>query len=106
MLAFSREIITIERVTQCVRRFTTFNASSELPSDLEDAILFWINKVCVTVQQNVDKTQTGPDGSDTSQKVLDMSLCLRKPTIWVPTRSETNQPVQSQKMVRGWKFWI
>ena len=23
-----------------------------------------------------------------------------------PTRSDTNHPVQSQKMVRGWKFWI
>ena len=31
---------------------------------------------------------------------------MRKPTIWVPTRSHTNQPVQSQKMVRGWKFCI
>ena len=31
---------------------------------------------------------------------------MTKPTIWVPTRSDTNQPVQSQKMVRGWKFWI
>ena len=33
-----------------------------------------------------------------------MNLCVRKPTI--PTRSDTNQPVQSQKMVRGWKFCI
>ena len=24
----------------------------------------------------------------------------------VPTRSDTNRAVQSQKMVRGWKFWI
>ena len=31
---------------------------------------------------------------------------MRKPTIWVPTRSDTNQAVQSQKMVSGWKFWI
>ena len=31
---------------------------------------------------------------------------MRKPTIWVPTRSNTNSPVQSQKMVRGWKFCI
>ena len=31
---------------------------------------------------------------------------MRKPTIWVPTRSDTNRPVQSQKIVRGWKFWI
>ena len=33
-------------------------------------------------------------------------MSMRKPTIWVLTRSETNQAVQSQKMVRGWKFWI
>ena len=36
----------------------------------------------------------------------DESLCTRKPTIWVPTRSDTNQPVQSQKMVEGLKFCI
>ena len=35
-----------------------------------------------------------------------MSLCVRKPTIWVPTKSDTNRAVQSQKMVRGWKFSI
>ena len=37
---------------------------------------------------------------------IQLSLCVRKPTLWVPTRSDTNQSVQSQKMVRGWKFWI
>ena len=26
--------------------------------------------------------------------------------IWVPTRSDTNRHVQSQKLARGWKFWI
>ena len=32
---------------------------------------------------------------------------MRKPTIRVPTRSDTNRAVlQSQKIVRGWKFWI
>ena len=31
---------------------------------------------------------------------------MRKPTIWVPTRSDTNQAVQSQKMVRSLKFRI
>ena len=35
-----------------------------------------------------------------------MSLCVRKPTVWVPTWSDSNRAVQSQKMVRGWKFWI
>ena len=31
---------------------------------------------------------------------------MRKPTIWVPTRSNTNRAVQSQKTARGWTFWI
>ena len=31
---------------------------------------------------------------------------MRKPTTWVLTRSDINQAVQSQKMVRGWIFWI
>ena len=35
-----------------------------------------------------------------------MSLCMRKPTIWVLTRSDTNRAVQPQKIVRSLKFWI
>ena len=31
---------------------------------------------------------------------------MGKPTMWFPNRSDTNRPLQSQKMVRGWKFWI
>ena len=30
---------------------------------------------------------------------------MRKPTMWFPTRSDTNRPVQSQKRARGLKFW-
>ena len=36
-------------------------------------------------------------------------LCMRKPTIWVPTRSDTNRAVwavQSQKQARSLKFWM
>ena len=39
-------------------------------------------------------------------QTFNMSMCVRKPTIWDPTRSDTNRAVQSQKMVRGWEFWI
>ena len=31
---------------------------------------------------------------------------MTKTTIWVRTRSDTNQAVQAQKMARGLKFWI
>ena len=39
-------------------------------------------------------------------KGMNLSLCVRKLTIWVPTRSDTNRAVQSQEKVRGWKLWI
>jgi len=70
MQAFSREIMSVERVTQVVRRFASFNASSELPSDTEDAILFWVNKVCVTVQKRLEAEQDNViEGGETNQKV-------------------------------------
>ena len=31
---------------------------------------------------------------------------MRKPTLWFPNRSDTNQAVQSQKQARSLKFWI
>ena len=31
---------------------------------------------------------------------------MEKPTIWFPTRSDTNWPVQAQKRARSLKFWI
>ena len=38
--------------------------------------------------------------------INELSLCVRKPTIWVVTRSDTNQAVQSQKQARSLKFQI
>ena len=38
--------------------------------------------------------------------LLYLSLCMRKSTIWVTTRSDTNRAVQAQKMARSLKFWI
>lgn len=47
MMAYTVEMISIEKVVTCVKRFSTFSASKELPFDLEDAMVFWINKVCL-----------------------------------------------------------
>ena len=35
-----------------------------------------------------------------------MSPGVRKPTIWILTRPDTNQAVQLLEMARGLKFWI
>ena len=35
-----------------------------------------------------------------------LSSDTRKPTMWLPNRSDTNQAVQAQKMARDWNFQI
>lgn len=45
MMAYTVEMISIEKVVASVKRFSTFRASKELPFDLEDAMVFWVNKV-------------------------------------------------------------
>ncbi|VDI76016.1 calmodulin-regulated spectrin-associated protein [Mytilus galloprovincialis] len=55
MMAYISETVSVERVVQAVRRFAVFNASSELPSDTENAVDFWFNKVCSTVQSKEQK---------------------------------------------------
>lgn len=45
MMAYTVGMMSIEKVVASVTRFSTFSASKELPYDLEDAMVFWINKV-------------------------------------------------------------
>jgi len=51
MMAYTVEMISIEKVVASVKRFSTFSASKELPYDLEDAMVFWINKVQFTLRK-------------------------------------------------------
>ncbi|XP_078263945.1 calmodulin-regulated spectrin-associated protein 2a isoform X2 [Rhinoraja longicauda] len=45
MMAYTVEMISIEKVVSCVQQFTNFFPATELPYDIEDAIVCWINKV-------------------------------------------------------------
>ncbi|XP_060763038.1 calmodulin-regulated spectrin-associated protein 1-B isoform X2 [Neoarius graeffei] len=55
MMAYTVEMISIEKVVICVKRFSTFSASKELPFDLEDAMIFWINKVNLKMREISEK---------------------------------------------------
>lgn len=50
MMAYTVEMISIEKVVDSVKRFSTFSSSQELPFDLEDAMIFWINKVLIKLR--------------------------------------------------------
>lgn len=53
MMAYTVEMVSVERVMSCINRYTTAEPSNgdgriqELPYDTEDAITTWINKVLV-----------------------------------------------------------
>ncbi|XP_047197381.1 calmodulin-regulated spectrin-associated protein 1-B isoform X2 [Hippoglossus stenolepis] len=51
MMAYTVEMISIEKVVASVKRFSTFSASKELPFDLEDTMVFWINKVNMKMRE-------------------------------------------------------
>ncbi|KAM3600237.1 uncharacterized protein V6R79_019827 [Siganus canaliculatus] len=55
MMAYTVEMITIEKVVTSVKRFSNFSASKEMPFDLEDAVVFWINKVNMKMKEIVEK---------------------------------------------------
>ncbi|XP_059920089.1 calmodulin-regulated spectrin-associated protein 1-B isoform X2 [Gadus macrocephalus] len=55
MMAYTVEMISIEKVVASVKRFSTFSASKELPFDLEDAMLFWINKVNMKMREYTER---------------------------------------------------
>uniref|UniRef100_A0A4W6BWL9 Calmodulin regulated spectrin-associated protein 1a n=1 Tax=Lates calcarifer TaxID=8187 RepID=A0A4W6BWL9_LATCA len=55
MMAYTVEMINIEKVVSSVKRFSNFSASKELPFDLEDAMVFWINKVNIKMREITEK---------------------------------------------------
>ncbi|KAM8864883.1 calmodulin-regulated spectrin-associated protein 1-B isoform 1-T1 [Synchiropus picturatus] len=55
MMAYTVEMISIEKVVASVKQFSTFSESEELPFDLEDAMVFWINKVNLKMREISDR---------------------------------------------------
>ncbi|KAK9522231.1 hypothetical protein VZT92_018708 [Zoarces viviparus] len=55
MMAYTVEMISIEKVVASVKRYSTFSASKELPFDLEDAMVFWINKVNTKMREITER---------------------------------------------------
>ncbi|XP_012723447.2 calmodulin-regulated spectrin-associated protein 1a isoform X2 [Fundulus heteroclitus] len=55
MMAYTAEMISVEKVVSCVKRFSNVSASKELPYDLEDAMILWINKVNIKMRELTEK---------------------------------------------------
>ncbi|KAL6096684.1 uncharacterized protein ACO6RY_05952 [Pungitius sinensis] len=93
MMAYIVEMISIEKVVSSVKRFSNFSASKDLPFDLEDAMVFWINKVNIKMREIVEKELK------MKQHLLE-SPSHQKPDILHELASCFWEPVEFSHMVR------
>uniref|UniRef100_A0A915CNH0 Calponin-homology (CH) domain-containing protein n=1 Tax=Ditylenchus dipsaci TaxID=166011 RepID=A0A915CNH0_9BILA len=54
MIAHLKSVVSIERVVQAISSYTTVDKREE-PLDNVDALLFWINKICLLVRDDVER---------------------------------------------------
>ncbi|KAI4817032.1 hypothetical protein KUCAC02_009321 [Chaenocephalus aceratus] len=104
MMAYMLEMISVEKVVSSVRRFSSGSASKELPFDLEDAMLFWINKVNVKMREILEKELK------MKQHLMESPSHQKSPSKWywklVPPdmlhalASSLYEPVEFSQMVR------
>ncbi|XP_037401923.1 calmodulin-regulated spectrin-associated protein 1a isoform X5 [Pygocentrus nattereri] len=93
MLAWTVEMMSIERVVSSVKRFSTFSASKELPFDVEDAMLFWINKVILKTREISEKELK------LKQHLME-SPCHQKPDFMHALAHCMLEPVELSRVVR------
>lgn len=53
MMAYTVEMVSVEKVIACTQQYSSFFQATDLPYDIEDAVMFWINKVCIREKQAV-----------------------------------------------------
>ncbi|XP_057309333.1 calmodulin-regulated spectrin-associated protein 1-B-like isoform X2 [Hydractinia symbiolongicarpus] len=75
MTMYLNNKVTIQHIVDVVRNFSTYNASKELPFDLEDAFLLWINKVNLSVENNSNRSHQ--QGAKKFRQANDLKSCLR-----------------------------
>ncbi|XP_057190985.1 calmodulin-regulated spectrin-associated protein 2 isoform X2 [Triplophysa rosa] len=57
MMAYTVEMVSVERVLTCIQKFTPFIPEEDFPYDSEEAIITWINKVNEHLQHLLTDTK-------------------------------------------------
>lgn len=52
MMAYTVEMVSVERVLSCVQRYCPLFPDEDIPYDAEDAVMTWLNKVRRPLPQN------------------------------------------------------
>ncbi|XP_075038701.1 calmodulin-regulated spectrin-associated protein 2 isoform X2 [Mixophyes fleayi] len=57
MMAYTVEMVSIEKVIACVHKYSPFFQTADLPYDIEDAVMYWINKVNGHLKEILEQEQ-------------------------------------------------
>nr|XP_033772746.1 calmodulin-regulated spectrin-associated protein 2 isoform X1 [Geotrypetes seraphini] len=88
MMAYTVEMISIEKVLACTQQYSPIFQATELPYDIEDAIMYWINKVNGHLKEIIEQEQKlkeqhdlTPPGSQKARYRKEQTLLRQLPCI-------------------------
>ncbi|KAJ7409244.1 Calmodulin-regulated spectrin-associated protein 2 [Willisornis vidua] len=55
MMAYTVEMVSVEKVIACTQQYSTFLQATDVPYDIEDAVMYWINKARYRKEQTLLK---------------------------------------------------
>ncbi|EQB78244.1 calmodulin-regulated spectrin-associated protein 2 [Camelus ferus] len=55
MMAYTVEMISVEKVVACAQQYSAFFQATDLPYDIEDAVMYWVNKARYRREQTLLK---------------------------------------------------
>ncbi|XP_062378008.1 calmodulin-regulated spectrin-associated protein 2 isoform X1 [Sardina pilchardus] len=68
MMAYTVEMVSVERVLSCVQRYCPLFPDDDIPDDAEDAVMTWLNKVNEHLRDILEqdqRTRDAPPGENT-----------------------------------------
>ncbi|KAJ1173523.1 hypothetical protein NDU88_005355 [Pleurodeles waltl] len=95
MMAYTVEMISVEKLLASAQQYSPFFQPMDLPYDIEDAVMYWINKVNGHSKERMEQEQKGRDHHD-----MDPSSAQKSPSKWfwklVPARYRKDQTLLKQ----------
>eukprot|EP00795_Rhopilema_esculentum_P008199 gene8199-14133_t len=99
MSAYINHSVNIQHIVKAVSAFASFSAAKELPFDLEDALLLWLNKINSTNERWIHKSKSvEPNANESPRRFrFKKDQVLEKPSNWFPKLDDLQTDVANGK---------
>ncbi|XP_049626541.1 calmodulin-regulated spectrin-associated protein 2 isoform X1 [Suncus etruscus] len=95
MMAYTVEMVSVEKVIVCAQQYSAFFQATDLPYDIEDAVMYWINKVNEHLKDIMEQEQKLKE-----QHTVEAPAGQKSPSKWfwklVPARYRKEQTLLKQ----------